>query len=391
MPSTLSILTATFPAHERGKAIGIWAGFSGIGIAIGPVTGGWLIEHADWSWIFLVNLPVVIARAGRRALPRAREPRRLLAAAGPARLRALLRRAQLARVGADRGAVARLDRRARARRVRLRGARRCVALRRLGAPRARADARHRALPQPALQRLQRRDLARVLRPVRDDLLPHAVPAGGARLLGARRRPAHDAGRRRPGDRRPAVGQAHRAARHPRRRARRPGDRRRRAAAAQHRRRDLGLRPDRGLARAARPRHGHRDGARDRRDHGLAARGEDERRLGDQRHDPRRRRRARRRGARIAPGQRVPWAHGLGRQRPSRAGARARAGLARRRAGRVGARGRRPARHRRAGRLRVRDAHGRAGRRRRRARGRGRGAPSSCPREERAPAREAVVA
>ena len=67
MPSTLSILTATFPANERGKAIGIWAGVSGIGIAIGPVTGGWLIEHADWSWIFLVNLPVVVRRAGRRA------------------------------------------------------------------------------------------------------------------------------------------------------------------------------------------------------------------------------------------------------------------------------------------------------------------------------------
>src|SRR3954464_8976723 len=59
MPSTLSILTATFPAEERGKAIGIWAGVSGLGIAIGPVTGGWLIEHYDWSWIFLVNLPIV--------------------------------------------------------------------------------------------------------------------------------------------------------------------------------------------------------------------------------------------------------------------------------------------------------------------------------------------
>jgi EmrB/QacA subfamily drug resistance transporter len=75
MPSTLSILTATFPAHERGKAIGIWAGCSGIGIAIGPVTGGWLIEHADWSWIFLVNLPVVVVAlaAGRFLVPESRD------------------------------------------------------------------------------------------------------------------------------------------------------------------------------------------------------------------------------------------------------------------------------------------------------------------------------
>ena len=75
MPSTLSILTATFPAHERGKAIGIWAGVSGIGIAIGPVTGGWLIEHADWSWIFLVNLPIVVVAlvAGRFLVPESRD------------------------------------------------------------------------------------------------------------------------------------------------------------------------------------------------------------------------------------------------------------------------------------------------------------------------------
>jgi EmrB/QacA subfamily drug resistance transporter len=75
MPSTLSILTATFPAHERGKAIGIWAGCSGIGIAIGPVAGGWLIEHANWSWIFLVNLPVVVLAlaAGRFLVPESRD------------------------------------------------------------------------------------------------------------------------------------------------------------------------------------------------------------------------------------------------------------------------------------------------------------------------------
>src|SRR4051812_1685999 len=75
MPSTLSILTATFPASERGRAIGIWAGVSGLGIAIGPVTGGWLIEHADWSWIFLVNLPVVVLAlvAGRWLVPESRD------------------------------------------------------------------------------------------------------------------------------------------------------------------------------------------------------------------------------------------------------------------------------------------------------------------------------
>src|SRR3954469_11787501 len=75
MPSTLSILTATFPAHERGKAIGIWAGVSGLGIAIGPVSGGWLIEHYDWSSIFLVNLPVVVVAlaAGRFLVPESRD------------------------------------------------------------------------------------------------------------------------------------------------------------------------------------------------------------------------------------------------------------------------------------------------------------------------------
>jgi EmrB/QacA subfamily drug resistance transporter len=76
MPSTLSILTATFPARERGKAIGIWAGFSGLGIAIGPVSGGWLIEHSSWNAIFLVNLPIVVLAlvAGRWLVPESKDP-----------------------------------------------------------------------------------------------------------------------------------------------------------------------------------------------------------------------------------------------------------------------------------------------------------------------------
>jgi EmrB/QacA subfamily drug resistance transporter len=57
-PSTLSIIAATFPPRERGTAIGIWAGTSALALAIGPLVGGLITEHIDWSWIFFVNVPV---------------------------------------------------------------------------------------------------------------------------------------------------------------------------------------------------------------------------------------------------------------------------------------------------------------------------------------------
>jgi EmrB/QacA subfamily drug resistance transporter len=59
-PATLSIITATFPPKQRGTAIGIWAGVSALALAIGPLVGGLLSEHVDWSWIFFVNVPVGI-------------------------------------------------------------------------------------------------------------------------------------------------------------------------------------------------------------------------------------------------------------------------------------------------------------------------------------------
>src|SRR4051794_21183097 len=77
MPSTLSILTNVFPAGERAKAIGVWAAVSGLGIAIGPVSGGWLIEHFDgWSAVFLVNVPFVIGALvlGRALVPDSKDP-----------------------------------------------------------------------------------------------------------------------------------------------------------------------------------------------------------------------------------------------------------------------------------------------------------------------------
>ena len=57
-PATLSIIAATFPAHQRGTAIGIWAGVSALALAIGPLVGGLITQHVDWSWIFFVNVPV---------------------------------------------------------------------------------------------------------------------------------------------------------------------------------------------------------------------------------------------------------------------------------------------------------------------------------------------
>ena len=73
MPATLSILTNVFHnPRERARAIGIWAGVSGIGIAIGPITGGILLKHFWWGSVFLVNVPVVVAALVMRGIPHPR-------------------------------------------------------------------------------------------------------------------------------------------------------------------------------------------------------------------------------------------------------------------------------------------------------------------------------
>ncbi|MFJ4678532.1 MULTISPECIES: MFS transporter [unclassified Kitasatospora] len=64
MPATLAIIMNVFERHEQPKAIGIWAGAVGLAIAIGPITGGLLIEHFWWGSVFLVNVPIVIVALG---------------------------------------------------------------------------------------------------------------------------------------------------------------------------------------------------------------------------------------------------------------------------------------------------------------------------------------
>jgi EmrB/QacA subfamily drug resistance transporter len=74
-PASLAIIEAAFAPADRSRAIGTWAGFSGVSAAIAPFLGGWLLEAGSWRWIFLINVPVaaVTAWATRRHVPESRD------------------------------------------------------------------------------------------------------------------------------------------------------------------------------------------------------------------------------------------------------------------------------------------------------------------------------
>jgi EmrB/QacA subfamily drug resistance transporter len=76
MPSTLSIITNIFTGARRAKAIAIWTAMAGVGIALGPVTGGWLLERFWWGSIFLVNVPIaaLTLTVGHFLVPESRDP-----------------------------------------------------------------------------------------------------------------------------------------------------------------------------------------------------------------------------------------------------------------------------------------------------------------------------
>jgi EmrB/QacA subfamily drug resistance transporter len=58
VPGSLSIISSCFDEKTRGQAIGTWSGFTAITTALGPVLGGWLIQHASWRWVFFINVPL---------------------------------------------------------------------------------------------------------------------------------------------------------------------------------------------------------------------------------------------------------------------------------------------------------------------------------------------
>ncbi|SDJ99621.1 drug resistance transporter, EmrB/QacA subfamily [Actinopolyspora mzabensis] len=76
VPGSLALINASISQDDRGKAVGTWAGLTGIAAAIGPFVGGWLVDTASWRWVFLINLPIaaIALLVTRRHVPETRDP-----------------------------------------------------------------------------------------------------------------------------------------------------------------------------------------------------------------------------------------------------------------------------------------------------------------------------
>jgi len=62
-PGSLALIQASFHPDDRGRAVGLWSGFGGIGAAVGPFVGGWLVDGPGWRWVFLLNVPLALVCA----------------------------------------------------------------------------------------------------------------------------------------------------------------------------------------------------------------------------------------------------------------------------------------------------------------------------------------
>ncbi|WP_327177004.1 MFS transporter [Streptomyces sp. NBC_01335] len=76
-PGSLALIQASFHPDDRARAVGLWSGFGGVGAAIGPFVGGWLVDGPGWRWVFLLNLPVaaLCVPVALRHVPESRDPR----------------------------------------------------------------------------------------------------------------------------------------------------------------------------------------------------------------------------------------------------------------------------------------------------------------------------
>jgi EmrB/QacA subfamily drug resistance transporter len=79
VPGSLALISASFPAEKRGRAIGTWSGFTAITAAVGPVLGGWLVQHWSWRWVFFINLPIaaVVLSLTLLRVPESRNSKRM--------------------------------------------------------------------------------------------------------------------------------------------------------------------------------------------------------------------------------------------------------------------------------------------------------------------------
>ncbi len=225
MPLTLTLLSAAVPAERRGMALGAWGGISGLGVALGPVIGGAIVQGISWQWIFWINVPfgLIALPLGFRFLRESYGPAKSLDLGGVALLTAGMFGIVFGLVRGNSAGwtspeiVASLAA----------GVVLTAAVRGLGAACPRADAADGLLPQPGVQRGERILADDVLRDVRVDLPVDPVPPERAGLLGAQRRAAHPAvdghADDRGTDRRRAV-RPHRRAAAGRHRAGAPGDR-----------------------------------------------------------------------------------------------------------------------------------------------------------------------
>ena len=76
-PGSLALIQASFHPDDRARAVGLWSGFGGVGAAVGPFVGGWLVDGPGWRWVFLLNLPLaaVCVPVALRHVPESRDPR----------------------------------------------------------------------------------------------------------------------------------------------------------------------------------------------------------------------------------------------------------------------------------------------------------------------------